>query len=88
MLVTQDKGSPNPAPKKKGKGSRPMCASTKDWRRTPSRTRPTRPTRMEFYPDKLGTYARELDMYVNRLERDAEKVKEERSDALTNTGAQ
>ena len=82
MLVTQDKGSPNPAPKKKGKGSVPQRASTKDWRRTPIKTRPTRPTRMEFYPNRLGVYARELDMYVNRLERDAEKESKKRSEAL------
>ena len=60
----------------------PQRASTKDWRRTPTRTRPTRPTRIEFYPDRLGMYARELDMYVNRLERGAGEVDEERSGAL------
>ena len=59
-----------------------MCSSRKDWRYTPIKTRPTRPTRMEFYPDRLGMYARELDKYVNRLERDAEKESKKRSAAL------
>ena len=59
-----------------------MPQRARDWRRTPTRTRPTRPTRMEFYPNRLGMYARELDMYVNRLQRDAEKVDKKRSEAL------
>ena len=82
MLVTQDKNSPNPAPKKKGKGSRPQCASTKDWRRTPSGTKTERPVRIDYYPDRLGTYARDLDKYVNRLEKDVDKESKKRSEAL------
>ena len=59
-----------------------MPQRARDWRRTPVRTRPTRPTRAEFYPNRLGMYARELDMYVNRLEKDAEKDSKKRSEAL------
>ena len=59
-----------------------MPQRANDWRRTPVRTRSTRPTRAGSYPNRLGMYARELDMYVNRLEKDAEKADKKRSEAL------